>query len=335
MVADPVVFRDAVGNLSIYGIGPAGDLVTAWQPEPGGVWLADSLGGDIVGDLDVATLPHGGLVVFVRDEAGRVWHKWQSGPGTAWGAWFELPIYMAAGPVVHRDAAGNLSIYGIGPAGDLVTAWQPEPGGLWLADSLSGSSLVDRPSITTSFGGGLTAYVRDASGKLLHKWQSGSGTSWGPFAQLGQLYVAPPPPPPGPQLPEPWACTSPIGSVACLEFSGYSGASTWGYPVLNKHNCTNYAAFRLSRRGVPNPGNLGNANTWDDNARSKGITVNSTPAVGAVVQWDSGAYGHVGYVDEVGNGWIKVSESHYGENGTRRTITTAALQAAGAEFIHF
>ena len=52
--------------------------------------------------------------------------------------------------------------------------------------------------------------------------------------------------------------------------------------------------------GSPIPTNWGNANTWDDNARAQGYVVNNTPAVGAVFQTDSGDYGHVAYVINVG-----------------------------------
>ena len=53
-------------------------------------------------------------------------------------------------------------------------------------------------------------------------------------------------------LPDPWPCTGTNGKITCLSFSGYDGTSTWGYPVSNLHNCTNYAAFRLAQNGAEN-----------------------------------------------------------------------------------
>ena len=74
------------------------------------------------------------------------------------------------------------------------------------------------------------------------------------------------------------------GFVARYGGNGYS----YGY-------CTWYAASR-----VPVPSNWGNANTWDDYARSSGWTVSSVPKVGAVAQTDGMSWwGHVAVVEEV------------------------------------
>ena len=43
--------------------------------------------------------------------------------------------------------------------------------------------------------------------------------------------------------------------IGCISQYGYTGQSVWGYPVDGGgNNCTNYAAFRLSRNGAVNPG---------------------------------------------------------------------------------
>lgn len=128
--------------------------------------------------------------------------------------------------------------------------------------------------------------------------------------------------------------------IGCISFSGYSGHSVWGYPVdANGNNCTNYAAFRLSQNGVSNPGNLGNAGEWASKAQSKGFTVNQTPAVGSIAQWNYGsAYapsnGHVAYVEEVGSGYIVETESNY-EGPSRKVRITSGDQYWPNNFIHF
>lgn len=130
------------------------------------------------------------------------------------------------------------------------------------------------------------------------------------------------------------ACSTPRGT-ACLSPYGYSGQSAWGYPVDGTgSNCTNYVAFRLAQRGVPNPGNLGNGDQWAGNARAKGIAVDQTPRVGAVAQWTR--INHVAYVDGVsadGN-TIWISESHYGGGSDRRAINRGS-GAWPQNFIHF
>jgi len=101
------------------------------------------------------------------------------------------------------------------------------------------------------------------------------------------------------------------------EQSDWSTQSYWGaYPG---HNCTNYVAYvETTVNSAPNPGNgLGDAYQWAKAAAVEGIPVNSTPAIGAVAQWNSDAGGvssdgHVAYVESVNsNGSITVSEDSY------------------------
>lgn len=54
----------------------------------------------------------------------------------------------------------------------------------------------------------------------------------------------------------------------------------------------------------------GNANEWDDNARSLGFTVTDVPLPGAVAQTDRGAYGHVAYVEQVDGDEVLVKEAN-------------------------
>ena len=106
---------------------------------------------------------------------------------------------------------------------------------------------------------------------------------------------------------------------------GYSGTDPWGYwrygstNSYGYHNCTAYAAFKLAANGAGNPGNLGNASDWANSARSKGIRVDGSPAVGSIAQFNSG---HVAYVEEVGNGYIVTTDDNYGYNNTTRQQRT-------------
>lgn len=90
----------------------------------------------------------------------------------------------------------------------------------------------------------------------------------------------------------------------------------------------------------------GNAYDWDDRARAAGYTVNHTPAAGTIGQIDSGAYGHVFWVESVnGDGSINVTEynnyyatylysgnSHPGDFGAR---TISAGEVGWYNYIHF
>ncbi|MFC8722606.1 CHAP domain-containing protein [Kitasatospora sp. NPDC057198] len=110
--------------------------------------------------------------------------------------------------------------------------------------------------------------------------------------------------------------------------------------------CTAFAAFRIATRlGVPGFGNSwgdahwGNANTWDDAARTAGLPVNTTPTVGSIAVNDvSGTYGHVAYVNAVhSDGSFDVEEYNYNNPtayGTRSHVRVGA-QAEFQWMIHF
>ncbi|MCU1602127.1 MAG: hypothetical protein JWO22_2836 [Frankiales bacterium] len=96
-----------------------------------------------------------------------------------------------------------------------------------------------------------------------------------------------------------------------------SRSDRWGFTT---RQCVSFAAWRLEQRhhAITNSGNAwGNADHWDEAARSKGITVSRTARVGAIAQWNAneksalypanggtgtiaaGSYGHVAYVKSV------------------------------------
>ena len=126
-------------------------------------------------------------------------------------------------------------------------------------------------------------------------------------------------------------CYSP-NTQNCVSQWGYSGQTTWGYPVdSHGNNCTNYAAFRLNQTGRVNPGNLGDASNWAVNARTKGLTVfpgSQTPQVGDIAQWN---YGHVAYVEWVSADGTQfaVSETGWGPLGNFPSMSGRGIFGGG------
>ncbi|MGO9793946.1 MAG: CHAP domain-containing protein [Solirubrobacteraceae bacterium] len=115
---------------------------------------------------------------------------------------------------------------------------------------------------------------------------------------------------------------------------GYSACSVAPYTTHNYQNelsnsywgmntgveCTNYVAFVESLDfGVPTPNYaLGNATNWASVAESHGVTVNGTPTVGSVAQWNQGdphinSDGHVAIVEQVGpnDSYIVISQDNW------------------------
>jgi surface antigen len=119
------------------------------------------------------------------------------------------------------------------------------------------------------------------------------------------------------------------------------GGSYWNMYV--GHNCTNYVAFRLVQGGMSNlrpPADPGQSNArlsaylWGLVYASR---TDSTPKVGSVAWWGSGAagsIGHVAYVEQVDADSITVSEdSSSGNDFDWKRITRGAGWPTG--FIHF
>ena len=106
----------------------------------------------------------------------------------------------------------------------------------------------------------------------------------------------------------------------------YQGHSYPGYGYDCGY-CTWWVAFRRAQAGDPVPSNLGNASSWGYLARAYGMSVGSTPQVGAAVVTSTSGAGHVAYVTAVdGAGNITISEmNHSGWN----TTDTRTIPAAG------
>lgn len=119
------------------------------------------------------------------------------------------------------------------------------------------------------------------------------------------------------------------GGCVADQWNFYQGQCTsW---VAWKLNTVNGVAFTNRYRGAA----FGNASTWDEAARSLGIPVNSTPARGAVAQWNS--RNHVAYVEKVNaDGSIVLSDQNSDlHNGIRTGFAVRRGDAWWPEnFIH-
>lgn len=110
---------------------------------------------------------------------------------------------------------------------------------------------------------------------------------------------------------------------------------TWG--GFYYRNCTDFVAWRMNHdNGISftngmGGGHWGDAQHWDNNATALGYTTNTTPAVGAIAQWNGNEgcgdcpVGHVAWVQGVNpNGTVNVEEYNFYNPcayGTRTGIT--------------
>lgn len=111
----------------------------------------------------------------------------------------------------------------------------------------------------------------------------------------------------------------------------------WG---MYNRECVSYTAYRVHQdylsgkdgRDMPWWGGQGNANEWDDNARAAGIPVDSNPTPGSIAVSNSGAFGHVMYVEAVNGDEIYIQQ--YNQQLTGQ-YSEGWRYTTGLVFIHF
>ncbi|QNN53457.1 CHAP domain-containing protein [Nocardioides mesophilus] len=136
-----------------------------------------------------------------------------------------------------------------------------------------------------------------------------------------------------------------LGYSACaragMSSAGYASvSSTMYWRMYSGHNCTNYAAYRMVKSGLPNTrpwSGSGNATNWGSAMAS--IT-DATPRVGAVAWWKAGVWpagsaGHVAYVEQVVSATeIVVSQDSWGGDFSWARITKSG-RGWPSGFVHF
>ncbi|KAF2625496.1 Cysteine, histidine-dependent amidohydrolase/peptidase, partial [Macroventuria anomochaeta] len=107
------------------------------------------------------------------------------------------------------------------------------------------------------------------------------------------------------------------------ECPGGNGVDKWNY---YKCQCTSFVAWRINQKldikfhNRYKGQHWGNANTWDEAGKeSEGVTVNKTPKVNSVAQWNKGL-GHVAWVTKVEGDYVHVEDYNYKHEdyGTRK-----------------
>ncbi|KAJ1950378.1 hypothetical protein EC988_004409 [Linderina pennispora] len=140
------------------------------------------------------------------------------------------------------------------------------------------------------------------------------------------------------------------GSTGGGDSSGNTGEMGDDYPYKSncgpvdkwsyyQCQCTSFVAWRInSRLGIDFSNRYkgkawGNANEWDDAARNSGVTVSSTPKVGAVAQTNKGGggFGHVAWVAKVDGDNVVIEEYNY---RVRRGYGTRTVPKSSFNYIY-
>ncbi len=121
-----------------------------------------------------------------------------------------------------------------------------------------------------------------------------------------------------------YACTGAGYGNTAARTSGwpwsYYGGRNASYRGSDPHNCTLYAAFRLSKNKFPDPKkSWGNAGGWYRSFSTS--QYNGRPAVGSIAEWNAPVgktTGHVAYVEAVSAAGITISDDSWGLNTTSK-----------------
>lgn len=74
--------------------------------------------------------------------------------------------------------------------------------------------------------------------------------------------------------------------------------------------CVWYVRCRALEKCNKNTGIYGNANTWYNTAKAKKLSVGKSPRTNSIACFNSGAYGHVIYVEYVDNNYVYYTEAN-------------------------
>lgn len=173
----------------------------------------------------------------------------------------------------------------------------------------------------------------------MHKTQRSAATVIAVIAvMLGALVALP-----APAQALTWYAPQCSGFAACdgagrpnVDYESVYTQSFWY--MYGGHNCTNYAAYRLMKRGIPDfiTTGHGNATDWGSQAKAKGYAVDTqAPKPGDIAWWSSARIspvGHVAYVESVdaAAGTFVVSEDNSSSTFDWRTYRISEVSG----FIH-
>jgi surface antigen/LysM repeat protein len=145
---------------------------------------------------------------------------------------------------------------------------------------------------------------------------------------------------PGGKVPAPVAPPAPKAAKSGKKIVVPAGAIPRNGLYAKGHNfvsgqCTDYIARVYATNGAPIPWG-GNARDWDTTAAAY-ATVNRTPTVGSIIQFEAGnghsRYGHVGIVESIHGSTVTYSEWNGPGGPFHKTISSASISSA--KYIHY
>ncbi|PTA43234.1 tectonin domain-containing protein [Micromonospora sp. RP3T] len=122
----------------------------------------------------------GAMELFATDGADRVWHRWQSGPGSAWSGWSQLDGSLRS-VAAQSNGTNDVELFGINDQGLIWHRWQL-PGGGWSSwTSIEGE--LTSLAVARNQDNRMELFGTNNLGQVWHRAETTAGShTFGPWA---------------------------------------------------------------------------------------------------------------------------------------------------------
>lgn len=219
----PVAISRDASNMSVFGIGPASNLMhKSWNS--GGRWSKWQLLGPISSLPAAVSRAAGFMDVFAKGPSNNLIHiSWTLLKG--WGTWEDLGGNITDAPVVNSRTPGVISVFARSSSNTLVTRTWTSTGG-WSAWEDLGGNLTSQPAVASRDANNLHVFAQTTNNNLTHiSWSTSGG--WSAWNNLGgNIAGAPAVNSRAPQLLNVFA-KSATNSLVTLDWVESTGWGTW------------------------------------------------------------------------------------------------------------
>jgi hypothetical protein len=181
------VARNTDGRLEL-GIADGANLdhvLRRRQTAPSAGFAALTLGADSMHSLAAETNSDGRVELFGTDVSGRVFHQWQTTPGSeSWSEWQQLDgvVFSVA---AARNADGRLSLFGSNASGQVFYRTQVNAGSTTMGGWSQLDGTLRQVAADTNADGRIELFGLTDGGQIWHRWQTApNSTSWSAWSQL-------------------------------------------------------------------------------------------------------------------------------------------------------
>lgn len=125
------------------------------------------------------------LEVFLLDQVGDVYHRYQKVPNGGWTEWSVLGGTYMQSLFVESNNDGRLELFALGGDGSVYHKWQVVPNGGWTGWASQGGTSLKQLSATKNADGRLELFVLGGDNAIWHKWQTAANGGWSEWALFG------------------------------------------------------------------------------------------------------------------------------------------------------